>query len=142
MEGMNVSASTRPMAVPLTDMLRPNFATGEKIALPVANFSPWANFKYVEGVPAGAEGGYSISKLQILDTIIGNLVSMQDKSVLADVPKDTSALSSGQMDSLITDLANKLHAASTAQTPGLSSSIGASFGMAVSQNGLALNILA
>jgi hypothetical protein len=142
MEGINVAASGRTMMVPLSDMLRPQYNAGDKIALPVANYTPWANFQYVQGVPAGADGGYSISKLQILDTIIGNLVSLKDKSVLSQIPEDPASLNPARIDGLIRDLAGKLQVASTASKPGLSESIGSSFGMAISQTGAAVNILA
>jgi hypothetical protein len=127
--------------VPLTDVLRPTIATGGKLTLPVANFSAWANFKYVEGVPAGQEGGFSISRLQVLDTIIDSLVSLRDKQALRDLPKDHSNLSDGQMDALIRDLAKRLQASASATPAGLPSSIGSSFGLAVSQTGAAVNIL-
>lgn len=142
MEGIGTVAPVRPMMVPLAEMLRPQINAGDKISLPVANYTPMASFRYVQGVPAGADGGFPLSKLQILDTIIGNLVGLQDKSAVARLPADAAFLGSDQLDSLIHDFAGQLRAAAGSAKPGLPESIGASFGVAVSQTGTAINILA
>ena len=140
MEGINTIAAHHTM-VPLTEMLRPTIAAGSKVALPVANFTPWASFQYVEGVPAGADGGYSISKLQILDTIIGNLVGFKKYQDLSSLKDSAHDFSETQLDTMIRDLAGKLQTMATTTPGGLPSSIGDSFGVATSQTGIALNIL-
>jgi len=141
MDGINVS-DNRHIMVPISEMLRPTISSGQKLALPVANFSPWANFEYVQGVPAGADGGYSITKLQILDAIIGSLVGLRDKHALQTVPHDTQALNDNQVDSLISDLGQRLQSVATsAPKVGLADSLGNSFGLAISQTGAAVNIL-
>jgi hypothetical protein len=142
MEGISTAVPVRPFTVPVTELLRPQFNAGDKIALPVDNCTPWASFRYVQGVPAGAEGGYPVSKLLVLDTIIGSLVHLKEKSALGQVPADVGSLSDERIDGLIKELAGKLHVAANSVKPGIAESIGSSFGLAVSQTGTALNILA
>jgi hypothetical protein len=142
MEGINTAVPVRPFTVPVAELLRPQFNAGDKIALPVDNYTLWASFQYVQGVPAGAEGGYPVSKLQILDTIIGSLVQLKEKTAIGQLPADTASLSEDRIDGLIKDLAGKLQIAANTVKPGTAASIGSSFGLAVSQTGTALNILA
>ena len=62
--------------VHLSNIIRAQYATG-RIALP-QNGGLYARFKHVQGVPAQrADGGYSISKLKMIDMLVERLVQLK-----------------------------------------------------------------
>ena len=142
MEGLSVVSAPRQLTIPLSEMLRPILSDSGKIQVPIAGYTPFTSFTYVQGVPAPSGEGFSFSKLQILDAIIGSLVHLRQHRALEAVPHDPSKLNENQIDAAIQELAKKLQVASTAVTPGITEPIGESFGMAVSQTGSAFSLSA
>jgi len=142
MEGLSVLTAPQQFNIPLTEMLRPILSESSKIEVPISGFASFASFKYVQGVPARAGEGFPFSKLQLLDSIIGNLVSLRHHRALEAAPKDTAVLNDSQLDAAIQDMAKKLQVASTVVPIGVPAPIGDSFGIAVSQTGTAFSLTA
>jgi len=89
-------------------------ATG-KICVPVSSAQlPYSNFRNVVGVPAGLTGGYSLDKLQILDTLIGHLRTVKQ------TPMPTAETARGsspqRVDALIEEYSKQLHTALVAKS--------------------------
>ena len=74
------SQSTVNRTVHLSSIIRAQYAPG-KIALP-QNGGLYSRFKHVQGVPAlSSGGGYSVSKLQMIDLLVERLVQLKRHSV-------------------------------------------------------------
>lgn len=142
MEGLSIVAAPRQFSIPLNEMLRPILTESGKLEVPVAGSTAFANFKYVQGVPAQGGEGVPFSRLQVLDSIIGNLISLRDRRAADTAPQDPSNLSDKQLDAAIDDMAKKLQQAATAVPAGLPVPIGDSFGIALSQTGSAFSLSA
>lgn len=67
----------------------------------------YAQFEYVAGVP-NTDGGVSISKLQILNSLIDHL--MQQNSLKAKKKLSSDEISYKQLDKLITEVQKKMQA--------------------------------
>ena len=75
-----VTHNTVNRTVHLSSIIRAQYAPG-KITLP-QNGGFYTRFKHIQGVPArSAEGGYSVSKLQMIDLLVERLVSLKGHSV-------------------------------------------------------------
>ena len=141
MEAPRLDANYSYQSLSVGDMMRPQLVGG-KLALPVENYTPFVNFKYVQAVPAGNSAGFSVSKLAILDALIAQLVQTKAKSEVGEVPANAEALDSKQIDALINKLAHSLKTAVSSGTQELPVAIGAEFGMAQSQTGTLVSVLA
>jgi hypothetical protein len=102
MVGVQTSLSGR--SVQLTSILRAQYASG-KISLPVDG-GLYARLKHVQGVPSQSSGGYSLSKLQMIDIMIERLVRLRGEDVPVTAPADDA-----EAGALIQSLAKDLHAA-------------------------------
>ena len=106
MEGVqSTAASSR--SIQLASILRAQYSSG-KVSLPV-NGGVYARFRHVQGVPGSAEGGFTLSKLQMIDIMVERLVRLQGEGVDMAVSTDKSP------DSVIHALAEQLHEAMTGQ---------------------------
>ena len=126
-------------SVPLVDILRPALSGG-RIAVAVDHSAPFANFRYVEGVPSAQDGtGYPMSKLQALDVLIGRLVAMRQEKAIQGVPDSGTDLSDQELDTLIKDLGTKLNTAISTSITGLQDAMGISMGPDDHRTGVILN---
>lgn len=82
----------------------------------------YARFKNINSVPAmGSTGGVSLSRLRVIDTLVGNL-----KGKTSIVSSDQlSHLDDSQLNTMIGDLASKVHksASTPASVPGYTSRV-------------------
>lgn len=109
MEGIQATtASAR--SIQLASILRAQYSSG-KVSLPVDGGS-YARFRHVQGVPGGADGGYSLTKLQMIDLMVERLVRLQGEG-FEPPQSDSEAMSSPFSDSgaLLEELAGRLHEA-------------------------------
>ncbi len=85
-----------------------------RISIPVSRVqSPYAQFKYVQGVPAATQGhAVPLNRLRVLNSLIDSLVSLKDGNVSRT---NTSGLSDKAIDALIDQYAGKLHTAISSQ---------------------------
>ncbi|MCR4627213.1 MAG: hypothetical protein K5640_06155 [Treponema sp.] len=68
----------------------------------------YAQFNHISGVPAGkGQNGVSISKIQILNTLIDNLSRIKNTTI----PKHDSVMSDGQAEALIKNYQAQIQAA-------------------------------
>lgn len=66
----------------------------------------YSQFEHVSGVPAeNAQQGVNISKIKILDTLIGRLSNMKQQPT---IPEESLELSDTQIDALIQDYQNRI----------------------------------
>ena len=142
MEGLSIVSAPRLLTIPLSEMLRPALSESGKLEVPVSGSTAFTNFKYVQGVPAAPGEGIPVSRLQILDSIISNLISLRDRRAVESAPQDPSSLNDQQLDAVIKDMAKKLQQASTVVPAGFPAPIGESFGIAISQTGAAFSLSA
>jgi len=93
--------------------MRPNSG---RISLPVSRAqSPYAQFKYVQGVPSNSPGSsVSINRLRVLNTLINGLVSKAENS---GVQYDMNKMSDQSVKALIDQYSNQIHSALKAATP-------------------------
>jgi len=87
-----------------------------RISLPVSRgLTPYAQFKYVQGVPSQSSGGsVPINRLRVLNTLINSLVSGQSDPAKA---QDPSKMSDESVKALIDQYSNQLHSALNSPTP-------------------------
>lgn len=137
MEALDFGSATNLQYVNLSSMLRSSYAGG-KVAVPVSNYSGFAQFKHIEGVPASDGPGFTISRLEVLDALIEHLVKTRETQALQGVPKDVFGLSDRSMNALIDDLSHQIKNL----TPAPDLSFGGVFGVQASQTGLVMSLLA
>lgn len=87
-----------------------------RISLPVSRgLTPYAQFKYVKGVPSHSSGSsVPINRLRVLNTLINSLVSSRSDAVESLNP---SKMSDESVKALIDQYSNQLHSALNAPTP-------------------------
>ena len=88
-----------------------------RISVPVSRAqSPYAQFKYVQGVPTSSKGrAVPVNRLRVLNNLIDSLVGQKDSS---SVKPKLNGLSDKAIDAMISQFANKLHnAVSTSGVP-------------------------
>ncbi len=107
--------------VPIGDLLRARYSA-ERLSLPLEQ-NLFMRFKHVTGVPSPDGSGFSVSRLQLLDTLIEALKRLQGKGIHIPDPGDASP---EQLDRLIETLSKELHEKirQVAQTP-FASALGA-----------------
>ncbi len=109
---MAIQAVSTHRTIPLTSVIRGSSGSG-RVSLPVSSSNAlYARFKHVSGRPDPSGGGFPVSKLRTIDTLIDRLVKMKNREAMS-LPsgKDLTGLSEKSMDALIQDLSKKLHAA-------------------------------
>ncbi len=86
------------------------------ISLPVSRaMTPYAQFKYVKGIPSHSQGGsVPINRLRVLNTLIHSLVSRQSDPMM---DMDTSKLSDESIKALIDQFSDQLHSALNSSVP-------------------------
>jgi hypothetical protein len=89
-------------SIQLASILRAQYSSG-KVALPVDG-GLYARFRHVQGIPSQSQGGYSLSKLQMIDLMVERLVRLQ-----GDGFTPPAAASEGDRSQLLVDLAERLH---------------------------------
>ncbi len=98
-----------------------------RISIPVSRAqSPYAQFKYVQGIPTASQGrAVPLNRLRVLNNLIDSLVNLKENNVSRVNP---SRLSDNAIDALISQYAGKLHDAISSQagpyTAGMSYSTG------------------
>ena len=114
--------------VHLSNIIRAQYAPG-RIALPVSG-GVYARLKHVQGVPAqSAEGGYSISKLRMIDILVDRLVQLKGKaaaSLSASATQADGVVATDDLDALIAEYAGDVAASlrtADAISPSMSSGI-------------------
>lgn len=96
-------------SLPLTSVYSSSFVQG-RITLPVRQSQLlYANFEHVTGVSAGDSGGYTIDKLQILNTLIERLASYKKNPEPG--LQEVKAMSPERIDALITQYEKEIHTA-------------------------------
>lgn len=90
--------------VPLGDLLRARYNAG-RIALPLEQ-NIFLRFKHVAGIPAPDGEGFSVNKLQLLDSLIENLKRLQGKA--PSIPEGTRS-SQEAFKALLDKLTEDLH---------------------------------
>ncbi|MDA3956394.1 hypothetical protein [Oceanispirochaeta sp.] len=87
-----------------------------RISLPVSRAqSPYAQFKYVQGVPTKSPGGsVSINRLRVLNTLINSIVTRSENPGLHP---EISKMSDESVKALIGQYSSQLHSALKASTP-------------------------
>ncbi len=100
--------------VPIGDLLRARYSSS-RLSLPLEQ-NLFMRFKHVTGVPSPDGSGFSVSKLQLLDTLIEALKRLQGKGILLP---DPGASSPERLDRLIETLSQEVHQriVQVAQTP-------------------------
>jgi hypothetical protein len=85
---------------PLSYMFSPRYGEARTTVPVLKSQAPYANFRYVAGVPAQAgSAAYSIDKLHILNVLISRLENARTQPLAAsEVPKGTS---SAKIDAMI-----------------------------------------
>ncbi len=97
-----ITAATSPArAIQLSSILRAQYSSG-KVALPVDG-GVYARFRHVQGVPEAGQGGFSLTKLQMIDMMVERLVRLQGEGF---TPPTNSADSE-----LFSQIASDLHQA-------------------------------
>ena len=99
--------------VPLSYLYAPRFGEARTSVPVLRSQALYANFAHVSGV-AAADGtaAYSVDKLQILDALIGRLMSVRSDALTAAESSDN--LDSGRVDALIQQYGAEVHAIATA----------------------------
>lgn len=84
-------------------------SNNSKIYVPVSpSLVIYSQFEHISGFAAGEnQQGVAIDKVQILNRLIDQLVSMQNKNVIAK-PENNTALNENQVDALIKDYQAKI----------------------------------
>ena len=99
--------------VPLTDMITVRAASG-RVYLPSNQF---VHFEHISGIPAPGQdgGGYSITKLRILDSILDRLAILKGERPEVN----TEGFSGADMDTVLSTMQNDLRDAlkNAASTP-------------------------
>lgn len=97
-----VASTAVNSTVHLSNIIRAQYANG-RIALPVHG-NLYTRFKHVQGVPAStSNGGYSVSKLRMIDLLVDRLVKLKGHSVMKLTEDQT-----GDHDTLISQFAGEL----------------------------------
>lgn len=89
--------------VPIGDLLRARYSV-DRLSLPLEQ-NLFMRFKHVTGVPSPDGTGFSVSRLQLLDTLIEALKRLQGKEIR--IPEAGS--SPEQMDRILGTLSKELH---------------------------------
>ncbi len=89
--------------VPIGDLLRARYSV-DRLSLPLEQ-NLFMRFKHVTGVPSPDGTGFSVSRLQLLDTLIEALKRLQGKEIR--IPEAGS--SPERMDRILETLSKELH---------------------------------
>ena len=117
--------------VHLSSIIRAQYSTG-RIMLP-QNGGLYSRFKHVQGVPAQTpHGGYSVSKLQMIDLLVERLVQLKGQSA-ASLSRGNEA----RPDALISR-----YAAQLAQSLRAADSLSPSVTAGIAELGLLFNLVA
>jgi hypothetical protein len=116
--------------VPLTDVIAVRAASG-RVSLPSSQF---ARFEHIFGMPSG-QGGYSITKLRILDAFLDRLALLKGERP----QMNTEGLSDAGLDQIITAIRDYVHDSlkNAAATP-----FGLALGSGPARDGQLFNYLA
>ncbi|MBU8913545.1 MAG: hypothetical protein KOO61_05930 [Spirochaetales bacterium] len=115
----------------LSNIIRAQYAQG-KIALPQSG-GLYSRFKHIQGVPAQAVGGgYSVSKLQMIDLLVERLIQLRGSSVMSSSPGGGA-----DQDTLISRYAGEL-----AQTLRAADSISPSVTAGIAEPGMLFSLVA
>ncbi|MFW5684218.1 MAG: hypothetical protein ACOC1I_05155 [Spirochaetota bacterium] len=127
---IGVQAQHAARSVHLASILRAQYSSG-KISLPIDG-GLYARFRHVQGVPSTSSGGYSISKLQMIDLMVERLVQLRGEPVSVPRPS-TDAEAARVVESLAGDLHDAIRNASTSR---------GSYAHGIAETGLLLNMVA
>jgi hypothetical protein len=103
---LDASISNGPQTVPVTSLVRARYGMG-KLALPVNGPLGYVRLKHIQGIPPSGEGGgFSIQKLQVLDSLIERLARMKN---VERFTADDDGASAEQVDAMIERYSAQLH---------------------------------
>ncbi|NBF39962.1 MAG: hypothetical protein GVY14_06055 [Spirochaetes bacterium] len=103
---LDASISNGPQTVPVTSLVRARYGMG-KLALPVNGPLGYVRLKHIQGIPPSGEGGgFSIQKLQVLDSLIDRLARMKN---VERFTADDDGASAEQVDAMIERYSAQLH---------------------------------
>lgn len=91
-------------SIQLSSILRAQYSSG-KISFPIDG-GLYARFKHVQGVPSASGGGYSLSKLQMIDLMVERLTRLRGEGIEVESPRNDA-----DARELIQDLARQIHTA-------------------------------
>ena len=105
---MTVNSIPLKTAIPISTIMDAGRGSGS-VVLPVStNSFSYSNFKHIKEIPSqNSSGGYSVSKLRIIDNLIDRMIKLKGESFPVD---DGAGLSSENMDILIEMYSQELHA--------------------------------
>lgn len=106
------TAAVGGRSVQLNSILRAQYAAG-KISLPIDG-GVYARFKHVQGVPSNGDGGYSLSKLQMIDIMVERLVRLSNREAPA-IRTGSESEADAMLESVARDLSIAVHRAETPQ---------------------------
>lgn len=109
---VELQSSEAARSVQLASVLRAQYSSG-KISLPIDG-GLYARFKHVQGVPSNSNGGYSLSKLQMIDLMVDRLVRLRGEHVQTPQPEN-DAEAGMAIESLARDLQDALQAVHTSR---------------------------
>ena len=109
---VELQSSQAARSVQLASILRAQYSSA-KVTLPIDG-GLYARFKHVQGIPSGASGGYSLSKLQMIDLMVDRLVRLRGEHVQAPRPQNDGE-AGAIMESLARDLQSALRAVDTSR---------------------------
>lgn len=128
--------------IPISQMLRAPIS-GAKVGVNVTDFSVYTRFKHISPMPvSGSGGGYSASRLRILDAVIDRLVKLREHSLEQRQDQDVSGLSEESLDQMIEQYLDRYKSLSKQSAQQLGETQGANFGMNNADMGWVLNLLA
>ncbi len=91
---MSVNGTWTSIQVSPATVIGARFHPG-KVSLPVSNMHTYASFDHVRGVPSPVEGGgYSISRLQIINSILERMTASETLPEPASVDEASERLAS------------------------------------------------
>ena len=95
--------------VPVSNLIRAQFSSG-KITLPLrGNF--YTSLTHVKGIPSSDAGGYSLSKLQLIDVMVDRLVKLRSDESLTLEALTSETTSDTQIQDLAAQLSHELERA-------------------------------
>ncbi|MFP4549433.1 MAG: hypothetical protein ACLFNT_01400 [Spirochaetales bacterium] len=97
--------------VHLSNILRAQYASG-KVALPLRS-GVYASFQHVKGVRSLGEGGYSLSKLQMMDLMIDRIVRLRGEAERPIVAPNSSSGDATEIDAIGQALSSAIHSLDT-----------------------------
>ena len=125
------SLSTINNTIHLSNLIRAQYSPG-RIALPTSG-AMYTRLKHVQGVPTHTpDGGYSVSKLRMIDTLVDRLIQLKGQSMESPSPQ-----SDAEAEAMLSRYAQELSTTLNNATP-----LSQSFRVGLVQPGMLLDLVA